>query len=47
MEQRVFSCDITGYYIEFILKDKKAYMNTMNFDFKNIKIFMQLVRTSI
>ena len=45
--QLVFDCNITKYYIEFILNNDKAYMNTINWDYLNIKPFLQLIRTAI
>lgn len=45
--QLVFKCNITNYYIEYILNDDIAYMYTINCDFVNIKPFLQLIRTSI
>ena len=47
MEQAFFNCDITGYFIEYILSDNTAYMNTVHCDYINIKPFIQLMRVSI
>lgn len=49
MKQELFTCSISGYYIEYVITDTYdiAYMNTVNCDFIKIKAFIQLLRTSI
>ena len=45
----VFSCHITNYKIEYIINDsdKVAIINTIICDYKNLKAFFSLLRTSI
>lgn len=48
-QQLIFKCKITNYYIEFIVDEEKkeAIVNTIICDYKQIKAWMSLLRTSI
>lgn len=45
--QYVSKCELTGYYIEFIINNDMVYINTIWWDFNNHKAFLQLLRKSI
>ena len=45
--QYVSRCELTGYYIEFIINNDIVYINTIWWDFNNHKAFLQLLRKSI
>ena len=47
MLQKIYKCDTSGYFIEFILKDEYAYINTIICDYIHIKTFFVLLRNSI
>lgn len=46
-KQLVFKCKISGYFIEYIMNDEIAYINMINCDFTQVKLFMHLIRSSI
>lgn len=45
--QKIYKCHITGYFIEFILKDEYAYLNTIMTDYINLKALIVLLRNAI
>lgn len=45
--QKIYKCSITGYFIEFILKNECAYVNTIMTDYFNLKAFFVLLRNAI
>ena len=49
MEQAIYSCPITKYRIEYIINNSKhtALFNTVISDYKNMKAFLALIRSSI
>jgi len=45
--QKIYKCQLTGYFIEFIIKDEYAYLNTVMTDYHNLKAFFVLLRNSV
>jgi hypothetical protein len=46
----IFNCNITKYKLEYIVDDtdkKVAYLNTILWDYQNLKAFLTLLRNSI
>lgn len=46
-QQKIYKCAITGYFIEFIVKDECAYINTIMTDYVNLRAFLILLRNAI
>lgn len=45
--RKIYKCQLTGYFIEFIIKDDIAFIETINTNFVNIKAFTNLLRQSV
>ena len=45
--QLIYKCKLTQYFVEYIENDNIAYINAIGSDYKNLKAFLALLRSSV